>query len=189
MDRLTPISPGVVHSSANRTRLKAARWQDISESDVAVVKDALERVPGVTDVRSIMRGFVIEHEARPDIVENIGMALAEVSPVLLEDLTKEPAQSKKKKNQWLDAVKDRMPHIDFALPAFDFNTVSLSDAGPLLKKAVPVALAGTGVILLLEGEVLLAGIGPLALLYLAYDSHWKIKQEKILNEIVAEHHE
>jgi hypothetical protein len=189
MYRLTPISPGVVHSSPYRTRLRSARWQDISEADVAVVKDALERVPGVKDVRPLMRGFVIEHEARPDVVENIGSALGEVSPILLEDLTKEPGKAKKKKHGLMDGFKDHLPQFDFTLPSFDLSTLSLSDAGPIAKKAVPVVLAGAGVMLVVEGAPLLMGVTPLALFYLAYDFHWKAKQEKILNEVVAEQHE
>jgi hypothetical protein len=188
MERLTPISPGVVHSSPFRTRLKAARWQDASESDVALVKDALERVQGVTEVRPMLRGFVIEHEARPDVVENIGMALSEVSPVLLEDLTNEHKKAKKHSPGFLDKLKFDMPQFSFALPDLDLSSKSLSDAGPLVKKAIPAVLAGAGAFLLLEGESILAGVGPLALFYFAFDYHWKMKQEKVLEDVAAEQH-
>jgi hypothetical protein len=187
MDRLTPISPGVVHSSAFRTRLKAAKWQDASADDVALVKDALERVPGVTEVRPMLRGFVIEHESRPDVVENIGVALAEVSPVLLEDLTKHSKKDKKSGHKLLDRFRLEWPQFDFAMPNMD--ACSLSDAGPMIKKAVPAILAGAGAVMLLEGEALLAGLGPLALFYVAYDYHWKMKQEEeARGEVTAEHH-
>jgi len=185
MDRLTPISPGVVHSSPFRTRLKTAKWQDASEEDVALVKDALERVPGVIEVRAMPRGFVIEHEARADVVENIGVALAEVSPVLLEHLTEEPHREKHKVSGMLDRLKFDVPQ----LPDIDFSKASLSDAGPVIKKAIPAVLAGAGALLLLEGETLLAGVGPLALFYWAFDFNWKMKQEKVLTEVVAEQHE
>jgi hypothetical protein len=194
MDRLTPISPGVVHSSPNRTRLKAARWQDASESDVALVKDALERVPGVTEVRPMLRGYVIEHESRPDVVENIGVALSEVSPVLLEDLIKDETKTKKKKSHgakesngdgWLDRFKFDLPHFNLSMPDVDLSTVTLSDAGPIAKKAIPAVLAGAGLLMLLEGEALLAGVGPLALFYWAFDYNWKMKQEKVLDEVAA----
>lgn len=189
MHRLTPISPGVVHSSLYRTRLKTAKWQDASESDVALVKDALERVQGVTEVRPVQRGFVIEHEARPDVVENIGLALSDVSPVLLEHLTKEPSHAKSKKHGLLDKFKFELPQFNLALPDMDLSSRSLSDVGPVVKKAIPAVLAGAGAFLLLEGESILAGIGPLALFYLAYDYYWKTKQEKALDEVAAEQHQ
>jgi hypothetical protein len=158
---------------------------------VALVKDALERVQGVTEVRPMLRGFVIEHESRPDVVENIGVALAEVSPVLLEDLTKDhnKNKTKSKAHGLLDRLKFDPSRFDFTFPNLDLSTYSLADSGPAIKKAIPAVLAGAGALLLLEGESILAGVGPLALFYWAFDYQWKMRQEKVLDEITLEQHE
>jgi|GEM_PF-1292972 len=197
MDRLTPISPGVVHSSPCRTRLKTAKWKHASEEDVALVKDAIERVPGVTDVRPMARGFVIEHEARADVVENIGIALAEVSPVLLEHLTEDPHKARSEKSSGgekssAELLLDRLNLSRMNFSKLDFSNMSfpIFDGGgssddsstslqPALKKTVPAILAGAGALLLLEGESILAGVGPLALFYWAFDYSWKMKQERL----------
>jgi len=156
---------------------------------VALVKDALERVQGVTEVRPMLRGFVIEHEARPDVVENIGAALSEVSPVLLEDLTREERKSKKKSHGFMDKFKFEMPQLNLGMPNIDLSTVTLSDAGTVAKKAVPLALAGAGAMMLFEGTSILAGVGPLALFYWAFDYDWKMRQEKVLDEVALDQHE
>ena len=161
MDRLTPISPGVVHSSAYRTRLKSPKWHGASEDDVALVKDALERVPGVIDVKPMSSGFVIEHEARADVVENIGVALSEVSPVLLEHLTEEeePRAAKIKVQGLFEKLKlDNMHLGNLTLP--DFSSENIAEAAPIVKKAIPAVLTAAGAMLLLEGQSLLAGVGP-----------------------------
>ena len=190
MLRLTPISPGVVHSSPYRTRLKTAKWSGATADDVALVKDALERVPGVTEVRPMSSGFVLEHQSRPDVVENIGVALSEVSPVLLEHLTEDPhAHSRKNTGKaaektagWLEKLQDEAAHYN--LP--DLTGVSMAEAGPIVKKAIPALLAGAGALLLLEGESLLAGVGPLALFYWAFDYKWKMRQEKAIDDVAEE---
>jgi len=192
MDRLTPISPGVVHSSPYRTRLKSAKWKHASADDVALVKDALERVPGVTEVRPMAKGFVIQHEPRADVVENIGSALSHVSPVLLEHLTEDPDSDDKKQHAKKDRSEksaaefllDRLNLHNFSLnsltfPSIDGASQNIEDAKPVLKKAVPAILAGAGTLLLLEGESILAGVGPLALFYWAFDYSWKMKQERL----------
>jgi len=189
MDRLTPISPGVVHSSPYRTRLKSAKWKHASADDVALVKDALERVPGVTEVRPMAKGFVIQHEPRADVVENIGSALSQVSPVLLEHLTEDPHSDDKKEHNKKERSEksaaeyllDRLNlnSLTFAFPSIDSASQNIDDAKPLLKKTVPAILAGAGALLLLEGESILAGVGPLALFYWAFDFSWKMKQEQL----------
>ena len=195
MLRLTPISPGVVHSSPYRTRLKSSKWTAASADDVAMVKDALERVPGVLEVRPIASGLVIEHEARPDIVENLGAALSEVSPVLLEHLNEDPhaAQKERKKahahektmaEKLLDKLNFDASSFNFSVP--DLGNLSAADAAPLAKKAVPAVLAGAGIMLLLEGQSILAGVGPLALFYWAFDYNWKMNQEKAIGSVAEE---
>lgn len=193
MDRLTPISPGVVHSSPYRTRLKTAKWKHASESDVALVKDALEKVPGVTEVRPMAQGYVIHHEPRADVVENIGTALSQVSPVLLEHLTADPRQAHKHKNGGKSAAESLLDRLN--LDRFDFSTFnfslanapqSLEEAQPLIKKSVPAILAGAGALMLLEGESILAGVGPLALFYWAFDYNWKMKQERMQKQVINE---
>jgi hypothetical protein len=199
MLRLTPISPGVVHSSPYRTRLKSSKWSAAREADVAMVKDALERVPGVLDVRAIASGLVIEHEARPDIVENIGAALAEVSPVLLEHLNEDPDASRKehKKTHAHDRTmaEKLLDKLNFDANTFNFSLPALSnlkaaDAAPLAKeaakKAVPAVLAGAGIMLLMEGQSILAGVGPLALFYWAFDYNWKMNQDKAIGNVAEE---
>jgi hypothetical protein len=183
MLRLTPISPGVVHSSPYRTRLKTAKWSGASENDVALVKDALERVPGVKEVRPMASGFVLEHESRPDVVENIGVALSEVSPVLLEHLTEDPHKHSRQIPVSGDRLFDRLKTeaANYNLP--DLTNMSLDEAAPLVKKAIPAILAGAGALLLLEGESILAGVGPLALFYWAFDYNWKMRQEKAIDKV------
>src|SRR5882762_5278414 len=71
--RLTPISQGVAHSSSHRTRLKVPKDHNIAANSL-IVKDAIERVPGVKDVKVVppIGSVVVEHDDRPDVLENIG---------------------------------------------------------------------------------------------------------------------
>jgi copper chaperone CopZ len=165
--KLTLASPGVVHSSAHRTRLKAAGLHRHAEAKR--VKAHLEKVPGVRDVRITHGGsIVIEHEERKDVIDNISEAIAQTAPDLLEILIGGPEIGVMK----IGSVFTKW-----------FSESQADDAKPSapveLTQIMPVAFLSAGAYLvLIEGEALLAGVGPLALFYWAFDSHWKFKQEK-----------
>lgn len=86
--KLTPVSSGVVHSTAHRTRLKVPREHRTAQS-AKTIKDAVERVPGVqgVHVNADTGNVVVEHDSRPDIIESIGDAIARVAPEILAVLT------------------------------------------------------------------------------------------------------
>lgn len=179
--RLTPISSGVAHSSSHRTRLKVPRKHDISADSVAI-KDAIERVPGVKDVRVVapIGSVIVEHEDRPDVLENIGQALDEAAPAVLALLTAESAPADLAftslfSNLFAEDAKNSTA-TDGNLPSVDSSTV---------KRVIPYAFLAAGLLRVLEGETILAGVGPLALFYWAFDSHWKFKQEKKEDEALA----
>jgi hypothetical protein len=172
--RLTPISSGVAHSSSHRTRLKVPRHHDIA-GDSSVLKDAIERVPGVKDVRIVppIGSVIVEHEDRPDVLENIGQAIGEAAPGVLALLTAEVAPTGLAvtslfSNLFADDSKNG------ASGGEDSPTIDVSG----VKRAIPFAFLAAGLMQVLEGEALLAGVGPLALFYWAFDSHWKFKQER-----------
>lgn len=177
--RLTPFSPGVVHASTYRTRLKLPRAQCHGEQ-AKVVKDALERVPGVRDVR-VKRGgsVVIEHEDRPDIVENLGEAISQAAPNLIDILTE-------------DSIGAGMGLRGYVKSLFatnedsDEKNASEISSPESLKRFIPLAFLAAGVMQLLEGEALLAGVGPIALFYWAFDSHWKFQQRELTEEVEVE---
>ncbi len=177
--RLTPFSPGVVHSSTHRTRLKLPRAQCHAEQ-AKIVKDALERVPGVRDVR-VRRGgsVVIEHEDRADIIENLGQAISEAAPALIDILTDDS----------LDAgigLRAYVKKLFASNEESDDSNASETPSADSLKRLVPLAFVAAGVMQLLEGEALLAGVGPIALFYWAFDSHWKFQQRELTEEVEVE---
>lgn len=172
--RLNPYSAGVVHASPYRTRLKVPPHQ-LTEETATRLEDSLKSVPGVKDVRVSKNGsVVVKHEDRPDIVENIGEAIAEAVPVLLEILTEDSHD----KGGWLRHIYKL---LDEKEDDFDIGA-----AGAKAKRFIPLALFASGAYLLLEGEALLAGVGPLALFYWAFDSNWKFKQERAIHNIEEE---
>ena len=172
--RLNPYSAGVVHSSPYRTRLKVPP-QHLTGDHARRLEDNLKSVPGVKDVRVSKNGsVVVEHEDRPDIVENIGEAIAEAVPMLLEILTDDTAD----KGGWLRHIYKLLDEKED-----DFET---GISGEKAKRFIPVAFFAAGAYLSLEGEALLAGVGPLALFYWAFDSNWKIKQAQAIHHIEEE---
>ncbi len=177
--RLTPYSPGVVHSSTHRTRLKLPRAQCHADQ-AKIVKDALERVPGVRDVR-VRRGgsVVIEHEERPDIIENLGEAISEAAPALIEILT----EDQREVGFGLRGYVKKMFASSTKESEDDLAETSSPES---LKKLVPLAFLAAGVMQLIEGEALLAGVGPIALFYWAFDSHWKFQQRELTEEVEVE---
>jgi hypothetical protein len=186
--KLSPVSSGVVHSTAHRTRLKVPKDQR-TPHNAKVVKDALLSVPGVKDVR-VHEGsgnVVIEHDDRADIVENIGLALQEVAPELLAVLTAHTAGA--------GIGLSGLAAIGGFLGKILYDEQSKEDAAAdndkqdikeNLKRLVPWAFLGVGLMQLLEGEALLAGVPPLALFYWAFDTHWKFKEERIVAAIQEE---
>jgi copper chaperone CopZ len=173
--RLNPYSPGVVHSSPYRTRLKVPR-QQVAGDNAHRIKGALETVPGVKDVRVSHNGsVVVEHDDRPDIIENIGEAIAEAAPTLLEILT----DDSRDRGGWLR-------YIYKLLDEKEEDSASQPITGAKVKRAIPLAFFAAGAYMILEGESILAGVGPLALFYWAFDSNWKFKQEKVIEQIQEE---
>jgi hypothetical protein len=171
--RLSPISSGVAHSSAHRTRLKVPKTHNIADHSLAV-KDAIEHVPGVKDVKVVppIGSVIVEHENRPDVLENIGEAIAQASPEVFALLTAEsPARSVALMSMFSNLFQDDPKS------AIDDAQVGLN-----FKKAIPYAFLAAGLMQVLEGEALLAGVGPLALFYWAFDSRWKFKQEFVAAE-------
>jgi hypothetical protein len=143
-------------------------------------------VPGVKDVQlQIGSGnLVVEHDERADVVENIGEALREVSPQLVNELTAGTSNSVgtgiglkglARLGTFLNGIlsDDRS-----AKPA-----MGKEELAQKIKGAIPWAFAAAGLIQLLEGEALLAGISPLVLLYWAFDTHWKFKEEAVVDSI------
>ncbi len=175
--RVSPISSGVAHSSAHRTRLKVPKSHNISDQAL-LVKDAIEHVPGVREVKVVppIGSVIVEHDNRPDVLENIGEAIEKASPELFALLTAEPTG----KSLALLSVfnnlfqEEQNGHAEGAIPA--------AASGASLKKIVPYAFLAAGLMQVLEGEALLAGVGPLALFYWAFDSRWKFRQEAVAAE-------
>src|ERR1700691_1149040 len=85
--KLTPISAGVVHSTARRTRIRLPRRFRTAEH-MQRDKHALQKVSGVHQVETTTStgSILIEHEPHEAIVENIGEALGEAAPELLKVL-------------------------------------------------------------------------------------------------------
>ena len=173
--RLTPISSGVAHSSAHRTRLKVPKDLNIASNSL-MVKDAIERVPGVKDVRVVppIGSVIVEHDDRPDVLENIGEAIAKVSPDLFNLFTAEVAGP----NTALLSLFSNLFREDENVADAEADAGGTS-AAPSIKRVIPYAFLAAGLMQVLEGEALLAGVGPLALFYWAFDSRWKFKQEKL----------
>ncbi len=171
--RLSPISSGVAHSSAHRTRLKVPKSHNIADNSL-IVKDAIEHVPGVKDVKVVppTGSVIVEHENRPDVLENIGHAIAQASPEVFALLTAEsPAKSVALMSIFSNLFQDDPK-----------SAVDDAQVGLNFKKAIPYAFLAAGLMQVLEGEALLAGVGPLALFYWAFDSRWKFKQEAVAAE-------
>ncbi len=178
--RLTPISKGVAHSSAHRTRLKVPKDHNIASNSL-VVKDAIERVPGVKDVKVVppIGSVIVEHDDRPDVLENIGEAIHKVSPELFTVLTAEAGSRELAlvslfSNLFQEEEKGEL--ADSPAPAINQSSI---------KKVIPYAFLAAGLMQILEGEALLAGVGPLALFYWAFDSRWKFQQEKRAKQTLA----
>ncbi len=185
--KLSPISAGVVHSTAYRTRIKLPKDQR-SEDNAIAIKDALLVVPGVKDVQLQLGSgnLVIEHDERADVIENIGEALREVSPQLVNKLTAGTSNSVGtgiglKGLATLGTFFNGILSDDSS--AKDKPAVSKQEMGRKIKRAIPWAFAAAGLMQLLEGEALLAGISPLVLLYWAFDTHWKFKEEAVVDSI------
>ena len=180
--KLTPISSGVVHSTAHRTRLKVPKQQR-SSHNAKVVKDAISLVPGVKEVR-IHEGsgnVIIEHDSRADIVENIGEAIRTVAPEHLAVLTEHTAGEGIGLGG-LAAIGALLGNIlsDNQDTSEQAAAGEARDVKAQIKRVIPWAFLGAGLLQLLEGESILAGVPPLALFYWAFDSHWKFKEEKII---------
>ena len=172
--RLNPYSPGVVHASPHRTRLKLPK-DKIAGDNAERIKEALKRVPGVRDARlSGTSSVVIEHDERPDVIENIGEAIAGAVPTLIEILT----DDSRDRGGWLKYIYSLLDEKE------ESDTPQFSRAK--IKSAIPFAFLAAGAFQILEGESLLAGVGPLALFYWAFDSNWKFKQEKVMDKIQEE---
>jgi hypothetical protein len=186
--KLSPVSSGVVHSTAHRTRLKVPKDQR-TPHNAKVVKDALLSVPGVKDVRfhEGSGNVVVEHDERADIVENIGEALKEVAPELLAVLTAHTAGAGIGLSG-LAAIGGLLGKILYDEQTEGEQAVDndKQDFKENIKRLVPWAFLGVGLMQLLEGEALLAGVPPLALFYWAFDTHWKFKEEKIVASIQEE---
>ena len=176
--RLSPISSGVAHSSAHRTRLKVPKGHNIADQSL-IVKDAIEHVPGVRDVKVVppIGSVIVEHDNRPDVLENIGEAIQKASPELFTLLTEEVGG----KNLALLSMFSNLFQEGANGSNSDSDAAS-APAGPNIKKIIPYAFIAAGLMQVLEGEALLAGVGPLALFYWAFDSRWKFKQEKVAAE-------
>jgi hypothetical protein len=171
--RLSPISSGVAHSSAHRTRLKVPKSHNIADHSL-IVKDAIEHVPGVRDVKVVppIGSVIVEHENRADVLENIGDAIAKASPELFALLTAElPGRNLALMSVFSNLFQDDQK-----------SAVDDAQVGLNFKKAIPYAFLAAGLMQVLEGEALLAGVGPLALFYWAFDSRWKFKQEAVAAE-------
>ncbi|MDR3616402.1 MAG: heavy-metal-associated domain-containing protein [Candidatus Obscuribacterales bacterium] len=190
--KLSPVSSGVVHSSARRTRLKVAHPHRTAHNAV-VVKDAIEKVPGVESVH-IAHGtgnVVITHDDRPDILEHIGDAIYKVAPDVLEALvigTHTNGMGLGLSGLW--AVGTVLGKI-FGDAATTESSNESPDGKPDVnksdvKKYIPYAFLAAGVIQVLETEALMMGMAPLALFYYAFDTHWKFKQSNELDRIEAE---
>jgi copper chaperone CopZ len=154
-----------------------------------VVKEALLSVPGVKDVR-VQPGtgnVVIEHDERADIVENIGEAIREVAPELLAVLTAQTAGAGIGLSGLaaIGALLGKVLVDDEAKKEGDVDGQGESTSESV-KRLIPWAFAGAGLMALLEGEALLAGVPPLALFYWAFDTHWKFKEERIVAAIQEE---
>jgi copper chaperone CopZ len=181
--RLTPYSEGVAHSSKHRTRLRVPKGEKLP-NNLAEVKDAIKYVPGVLDVKAqpAIGSITVQHDDRPDILEQIGEAIKAVAPVLFTTLTAEPTS------------RPRPLMTLFERILAGANTEGESDDGSAsgavavntdsMKKIVPYAFLAAGLYKLLEGETLLAGIGPMALFYWAFDLRWKLREEKRAKEIL-----
>jgi hypothetical protein len=186
--KLSPVSSGVVHSTAHRTRLKVPKQQRTAHN-AKVVKEALITVPGVKDVR-IHEGsgnVIIEHDNRADIVENIGEAIRPVAPELLALLTETTAGP----GIGLGGLAAIGALLGKLLADEQANDERAADGDKQeikenVKRLVPWAFLGAGLIQLLEGESLLANVPPLALFYWAFDTHWKFKEERIVAAIQEE---
>jgi copper chaperone CopZ len=190
--KLSPVSSGVVHSSARRTRLKVAQPHRTAHNAV-VVKDAIEKVPGVESVH-IAHGtgnVVITHDDRPDILEHIGDAIYKAAPDVLEALvlgTHTNGMGLGLSGLW--AVGTVLGKI-FGDATTTESSNESPDGKPVVnnndvKKYIPYAFLAAGVIQVLETEALMMGMAPLALFYYAFDTHWKFKQTNELDRIEAE---
>jgi hypothetical protein len=190
--RLTPISTGVAHSSARRTRLKVPKNHHLTGSEGVSgesIKDALELVPGVKSVRLVapIGSVVVEHDDRPDVLEEIGKAIEKASPALFKLLTEEAAEPELAvfslfSNLFADDSKKSASARGEVIAE---NIAADEASSQTLKKALPFAFLAAGLMQILEGEALLAGVGPLALFYWAFDSRWKFKQEQMAKQSIA----
>jgi copper chaperone CopZ len=157
-----------------------------------VVKDAIEKVPGVESVH-IAHGtgnVVITHDDRPDILEHIGDAIYRAAPDVLEALvlgTHTNGMGLGLSGLWaVGTVLNK-----FFGDSTTENTTENPDAKPVVnkndvKKYVPYAFFAAGIIQVFETEALMMGMAPLALFYYAFDTHWKFKQTHELDRIEAE---
>jgi len=154
--RLTPISSGVAHSSAHRTRLKVPKNQ-MTVKNIPAIKTALKAVAGVRDVRVVppIGSVIIEHEDRADVLEQIGQAIEKASPELFCLLTSAvPDSQVPLASLFTNLFKEELEDSK--------NPQNLS-AGNEVKRLVPYAFLAAGLIQILEGEALFASVGPLAL--------------------------
>ena len=190
--KLSPISAGVVHSSANRTRIKIPKVQR-SYHNADVVKNALLTVPGVKDVQANPKtgSIIVEHEERADIIENIGEAIREVAPDLLTVLTATSLGSVGSlSGVGLKGLAAFGSILSVVLPDDRSREAKAANDGKpnfsSIKRIIPWAFLGTGLVQLIQGEALLAGVSPLLLIYLAFDSHWKFEQEAKIATLQAD---
>lgn len=178
---------GVVHQSPRRTRLRVPKGYRAKKT-LAPVKNAIQQVPGVTnvEVNNETGSILVHHEDRPGILTAIGAAVEESAPELLAALLV-PEGGEAATTFLSKMFKRYLLEPRPGQPA-ETGTNTAPDAGEPaipLKKVIPAAFLAAGVWKLIETESLLGGVAPLVLFYYAFDTYWKFGMTDTSNRIEA----
>lgn len=173
--RLKKSSSGVAHHTPGRTRLKVPHTHRHPEH-LDRVKVAIEEIEGVAKVHVNHRtgSITVHHDTNMAILEAIALALEKHSGELLSLLAEEaPALGE------IGLVAAGVGVVGSLFKGV-LSKVTAGEAGsePLkfsdLKTMIPAGFLAAGLYQALRTESIWKGITPLALLYWAFDSYWKL---------------
>jgi copper chaperone CopZ len=189
----------VVHSSANRTRLRVPK-SSRKHAQLHHAQHALEKIQGVSSVEINHQtgSLLVHHDDRPDILNEISSALQESAPEILAALLIPGAEEaeigmgvitslfKKCVLGPLTGKKADEPAGNGGSPAPSqpFG-VSFPADNTTIKTMLPIAFICAGAWKLMQEEALLAGLAPIACFYYGFDMYWKLRQENVDARIEA----
>src|SRR5579883_1353009 len=162
INRLEENAVGVVHKTARRTRLRVPRKYRRAH-ELQRVSRAIEVVPGVqsVEINPQTGSMLVKHEAKHDILFDIGAAIGEVAPDLLAALVA-PCFAEEAEASLVSKLLNKF----FLFPTEEAScSSSQSDKKVTLRKYVSLAFLAAGVMKLIEEQSLLGSVPAIALFY------------------------